>query len=131
MLGNKRNKAQVRHTEQVKSISLSFLRSRQTAYLQSDVTELPNLVEVPERVVKVLPSFMSLKDKRTIGLTFCFRCPASWPLLLGLVLLGMLWHHIPWCHGGLQETTPTRQVRERENRNLNTQDPVGVKTSIS
>lgn len=80
-------------------------------YLQCDVTELSYFIEMPEGVMEVLPSLMSLKDKGPVRLTVCFRGPVSRSLLLGLQLLRMVWHHIPGCHSWLQKTTP---IRKRE-----------------
>lgn len=82
-------------------------------YLQCDITELPHFIEMPEGGMEVLPGLMSLEDKGPIRLTLCFICPVSGPLVFGLQLLCMVWHHIPWCHSWLQKISPEGEGNEK------------------
>lgn len=92
--------------EEKKKIPSLYLSLDRGTDLQRDVTEFSYFIEMPEGVMEVLPGLMSLKDKGAVGLTVCLRCPAYRPLVLGLQLLGVVLHHIPWCHNWLQVTTP-------------------------
>lgn len=80
-------------------------------HLECDVTKFSYFVEVSEGVMEVLPRLIGLKDKGAVRVAVGLQRPASGPLLLGLQLLGMVWHHVPWCHCWLQETKPSTEMR--------------------
>lgn len=79
-------------------------------HLQRDVAQLSHLIEVSEGVMEFFPGLVSLKHKGAVGLTLGLQRPVSRSLLLGLQRLGMVWHHVPWCHSELQQTTPAREM---------------------
>ena len=86
------------------------------AYLQCNITELPQFVELAQRVVEVLPCLVGLKDKRSIWLRVSIRPGGALKLLLlllELMLLGMFRHHITWGHHRLQGAKPREERSKR------------------